>query len=89
MIRSNDLRCLSLVTHFKNVQAFLLCFPKCPSFSTIKSYAANVAFYQLLPFKFNYHVLVKRVFFLLNAALSVAILDFICWQYLNKDKDHG
>jgi hypothetical protein len=32
---------------------------------------------------------VKRDFFLLNAAFAIVILDLICSQYLNKDKDHG
>jgi len=39
--------------------------------------------------KFNYNVLVKRDFFLLNAAFGIVILDLICSKYLNKDKDHG
>jgi len=31
--------------HFKTLQVFLIFLPKCPSFSTIKSYASNIALY--------------------------------------------
>jgi len=62
--------------HFKNLQVFLIYFPKCPSCSTIQSYAPNVALHQFLP-KFKSSVLVKRAFFLLNGVFAMAILDLI------------
>jgi hypothetical protein len=35
--------------HFKTFRVFLIYFPKCPSFSTIQSYAPNIALYKFLP----------------------------------------
>jgi len=55
---------------FKTSQVFLIHLAKCRSFSTIQSYAPNVA----LVFKSSF--LVKR-FFLLNAVFAIAVLDFI------------
>jgi hypothetical protein len=49
-------------------------FPQCPRFTTTQSYAPNVALYYFyLKFKSSFQV--KRVFFLLNAAFVMAILD--------------
>ena len=35
--------------HFKIFQVLLINFPKCPSFSTIRSYTPNVSLFQFLP----------------------------------------
>jgi hypothetical protein len=39
----------SLASHFKTFQVLLIYFPKCPSFSTIQSYAPNIELYKLVP----------------------------------------
>ena len=44
-ISTTDLLHTSPVPHFKTSKLFLIYFLKCPSFSTIQSYAPNVAFY--------------------------------------------
>jgi len=41
-IGPNDLLHLLSAQHFKTFQAFLICFPKCPSFSTVQRYGSNV-----------------------------------------------
>jgi hypothetical protein len=48
-IGPTDLLHPSAAPHFKTSQVFLICVPKCPGFSTRKSYATNVALYQFLP----------------------------------------
>jgi hypothetical protein len=46
------------------------------SFSTIQSYDSNVALFNVF-LKCKSNFLVERVFFLLNAAFAIAILDLI------------
>jgi len=41
MIGPTDLLHPSPVPHFKTFHLFLICCPKCPSFSTIQSHAPN------------------------------------------------
>jgi len=48
MICQTQLLYPSPATHLKAFQVFLIYFPKCPGFSTIKSSAPNVALYQLM-----------------------------------------
>jgi hypothetical protein len=40
----------STASHFKTLQALILYFPKCPSFSTIQSYDPNLSLYSFLPY---------------------------------------
>jgi hypothetical protein len=48
-IGPSDLLNPSPAPHFKTFQAFLIHFPQCPNFSTLQSYAPNVALYRFLP----------------------------------------
>jgi len=49
MIDPTDLLRPCPAKHFKTFKAFLVQSPKGPSFSTIQSYAPNVAFHAFLP----------------------------------------
>ena len=76
MIGPTDLFHPSPAPHFKTFQVFLICSPKRPSFSTIKAMFQMQHFTSLF-LKFKYNLLVKRVFFLLNTAFAMVILDLI------------
>ena len=78
MISPYVLRHSSPAPHFKTSHVFMSYFPKCPSLSTIQSYAPDVAFYL----KFKSIFLVKRGFMSLNTALAMAILGVISCVYL-------
>ena len=49
MISLTDLLHPSPAPHFKMLQVFLIYVLKCPGFSTIQNYAANVVSYSFLP----------------------------------------
>jgi len=49
MIGPTDLRHPSPASNFKTFQVLPTYCPKCPRFSTIKSYAPNVALYEFVP----------------------------------------
>jgi hypothetical protein len=77
MISPNHLLNPSPAPQFNIFKVLLIHFPKCPSFSTIPSYAPNVTLYQFFPY-INSSWLVKRFFFFfLNAAFAMEILNLI------------
>jgi hypothetical protein len=60
MIYPTDLLHPSPAPHFKTFKVFLICFSKCPSFSTIQSYTPTVALIGFF-LKFKLNLLVIRV----------------------------
>ena len=48
MIGPTDFLRPSPASHFKTFEVFLMYFPKCPSYSTIKWYNTNVSFYSTI-----------------------------------------
>jgi hypothetical protein len=80
-IGSPDLLPFSPAQHFKIFHVFLTYFPVCLNFSTIQSYAPNVAFESFLLY-LKSSLLVQRVFFLLNASSAMAVLDIISRVHL-------
>ena len=73
-------------TSHKTFQVFLIHFPKCLGLSTIQSYAPNVALHHLANFFLNCtsNLLVKRVFFLLNASFAAAVLYLTIFIHYEK-----
>jgi len=66
----------SPASNLKTFQVFVIYFPKPPGFRTIQSYAPSISLlFSHLSFKSS--SLVKRVFFLLNAAFSMTMLALI------------
>ena len=69
-------------TTFQNFQVFLIYYPKCPGFSTIRCYTRVVACRYYFPQIFKSNFLEKRDFFLLNAAFAMTVFDLILRVHL-------
>jgi hypothetical protein len=74
--------------HFKTFQVFLIYFPKCPHFSTIKICAPNVVLHQFFR-KFKSNLLLKHFLFLCrffhgNPGFNFAIYVYMAYIYMAK-----
>ena len=80
-ISPNVLRRLIPAPRSKTFRVFPIYFLKCPNFGTAQNCAPNIAF-QYFFFKFSLNLLLKRAFFLPNAAFAIEILYLISSVYL-------
>ena len=82
MTGQTNLLHLSTAPHIKTCKVLLIYSTKCPTFSTIQSYAPPCALSLVSSLNLKSNLLVKRFLFLLNAAFYTAILDLISRVYL-------
>ena len=83
MMGPTDLFHPSPAPHFRTLQVFIIYLNKVSKFQHCTKLCSKCSTALVPSLKFKSNLLVTRVFFLLNVALAMAILDLIsCWHLL-------